>query len=56
MRLFFLIMIREGIVSDVSPCSGKLAGNKQSFFDEVNKSKTTFLEIGISNEDVSMLR
>ncbi|XP_014621096.1 uncharacterized protein [Glycine max] len=47
---------REGIVSDVSPCSGKLAGNKQSFFDEVNKSKTTFLEIGISTEDVSMLR
>ncbi|RZB81481.1 hypothetical protein D0Y65_030969, partial [Glycine soja] len=46
---------REGIVSDVSPCSGKLAGNKQSFFDEVNKSKTTFLEIGISTEDVSML-
>ncbi|XP_020239705.1 uncharacterized protein At4g18490 isoform X2 [Cajanus cajan] len=46
---------REGIVSDVTPCSGKLAGNKQSFCEVVNKSKTTFLESGMSTKDVSML-
>ncbi|TKY59180.1 hypothetical protein E2542_SST16260 [Spatholobus suberectus] len=46
---------REGLVSDVTPCSGKLAGNKQSFCEEVNKSKTTFLESGMSTNDVSML-
>ncbi|KAL2627445.1 hypothetical protein AAZV13_07G173300 [Glycine max] len=45
---------REGNVSDATTCSGKLAGNKKSFSDEVNKGKTTFLEIGMSTKDVSM--
>jgi len=49
-------MIREGNVSDATTCSGKLAGNKKSFSDEVNKGKTTFLEIGMSTKDVSMSR
>ncbi|KAK7400654.1 hypothetical protein VNO78_11893 [Psophocarpus tetragonolobus] len=46
---------REGIVSEVTPCSGKLAGNKQSFSEEMNKSKTTFLESGMSPNDVCLL-
>jgi len=49
-------MIREGIVSDVTPCSGKLAGNKQSFCEEVNNNKITFLERAVPNQDVHMLR
>jgi len=54
--LLLLIMIREGIVSDVTPCSGKLAGNKQSFCEEVNNNKITFLERAVPNQDVHMLR
>ncbi|QCD83475.1 hypothetical protein DEO72_LG2g3819 [Vigna unguiculata] len=46
---------REGIVSDVTPCSGKLAGNKQSFCEEVNNNKITFLERAVPNQDVHML-
>ncbi|ESW25698.1 hypothetical protein PHAVU_003G057800 [Phaseolus vulgaris] len=46
---------REGIVSDVTPCSGTLAGNKQSFCEEVNNSKITVLERAMPNKDVNML-
>ncbi|KOM31571.1 hypothetical protein LR48_Vigan01g112600 [Vigna angularis] len=46
---------REGIVCDVTPCSGTLAGNKQSFCEEVNNSKITCLERAVPNKDVHML-
>ncbi|KAJ1387542.1 hypothetical protein SESBI_39875 [Sesbania bispinosa] len=45
----------EGIVFDVSPSTGKLAGNMNSFREEVNKSKAIFLETGISTKDVNIL-
>ncbi|XP_061363435.1 uncharacterized protein At4g18490 [Gastrolobium bilobum] len=47
--------VREGIVSDVMPRAGKLAGNLQSFREEVNKSKPIFLQTSISAKDVDML-
>ncbi|KAK7362744.1 hypothetical protein VNO77_04865 [Canavalia gladiata] len=46
--------IREGIVSDVIPSTGKLARNMLSFREEVNKNKATFPETGMSTKDVSM--
>jgi len=49
-------MLREGIVSDVTPCSGTLAGNRQSFCEEVNNSKITVLESALPNKDVNMSR
>ncbi|KAK7319786.1 hypothetical protein RJT34_04511 [Clitoria ternatea] len=41
--------------SDAMLSSGELPGNIQSFHEEVNKSKATFLETGISTKDISML-
>ncbi|XP_027348332.1 uncharacterized protein At4g18490 [Abrus precatorius] len=46
---------REEIASDVMPSTGKLAGNMQSFREEVNKSKATFLENSMSTKDLTML-
>ncbi|KAJ1376064.1 hypothetical protein SESBI_50335 [Sesbania bispinosa] len=45
----------EGIVFDVSPSAGKLAGNMESFREEVNKSKAIFLETVMSTKDVNIL-
>ncbi|KAK7252101.1 hypothetical protein RIF29_35825 [Crotalaria pallida] len=46
---------RESTVSDVTPSAGKLAGNMQSFHEEVNKSKAILRETGMSNKDVNIL-
>ncbi|CAJ2654255.1 unnamed protein product [Trifolium pratense] len=46
---------REGIVFDVTPSAGKLAGNMKSFHEDVNKRKATFLETGMSAKNVNIL-
>ncbi|XP_019424566.1 PREDICTED: uncharacterized protein At4g18490 isoform X1 [Lupinus angustifolius] len=46
---------RESIVSDLMPSASKLAGNMQSFHEEVLKSKAMLLETGKSTKEVNML-